>query len=86
MKELQLDSADSGFIEISNGLQNLVVVFSGEPKDNMNNHRNPSSAKLPDGGIKAGKRITSADISGSVLVDGLKTKFYPHRLDLIQLR
>ena len=40
--------------------------------------------KALHGLVKTGKRITSADISGSVLVDGLKTKFYPHRLDLIQ--
>ena len=34
--------------------------------------------------VKNLQRVSPADVAGSLRMDGLKTKLYPHRLDLIQ--
>ena len=84
MEKLKLDPLDLTSVQVLHGVKHIPGGLPRKSQNGMYDHIQACLMKALHGLVKTGKRITSADISGSVLVDGLKTKFYPHRLDLIQ--
>ena len=84
MKELQFDPGDGLCVEIIHGLQYVLVGFTGQPQDRMDNDRQPSFVQPQCGVLKTGKRISAPDIPGSPFMDGLEAQLHLDRFAAVQ--
>ena len=82
MQKLQFDALDIHMIEIIQCFKHQLFCLPGKTKDHVDDRlRYPASAEVVYCPFKNRKFITSADISGSIGMDGLQSKLNPDRFD-----
>lgn len=83
VEKLELDPLNVLLAEPGNGLKHILTAFSGESEDHMDDDFKTADAKMSKCVLKAGERITAPNKTGAFLVNCLKTKLNPDRLDLV---
>ena len=81
MQKLQFDALDIHMIEIIQCFKHQLFCLPGRQRIVVDDHFDPASAEVVYCPFKNRKFITSADISGSIGMDGLQSKLNPDRFD-----